>query len=91
MEDAIEFVIESPAGIIDCRLEPVLGDEELYYSATILYPGTVNGFSRSEIYCHDMRQDQAGNYRFDAAEEVLPKIKILEAQLAAAIKDPARK
>jgi hypothetical protein len=87
MEEVIELIVESPDGIIDCRLEPVRNGGELYYSATILYPNVVNGFSRSEIYCHNMwRDSKMGNYYFETGENgVHPKIKKIEKELSAAI------
>ena len=91
MEEVIELALESPDGIIDCRLEPQTNDGTLTYSATILYPHTVNGFSRSEIYCHTMQLDARSNsYVFDAGEEIHPKISKLETQLSAAIRDSGK-
>jgi len=87
MEEAIELTFESPEGVIDCRLEPVRNEDELSYSATILYPNTVNGFSRSEIYCHNLRRGtKMGDYYFETgADAILPKIKKLETQISKAI------
>ena len=87
MQEAIEISIDSPDGIVDCRLEPETADAIPLYSATILYPNVVDGFSRSEIYCHNMRPDpETGVYYFDDGEEgIHPKIKKLEAKLSAAI------
>ncbi len=87
MDEVIELAFESPEGVIDCRLEPLRNEAGLYYSATILYPNTVNGFSRSEIYCHDLVRDaKTGGYFFEAGENaVLPKIKKLEAAISKAI------
>ncbi len=56
MNEPIELVIESPDGIIDCRLEPQWINDELSYSVTILYPQMVNGYNRSEIYCYTLLQ-----------------------------------
>ncbi len=87
MDETIELILEVPEGIIDCRLEPQRNDAELSYSATILYPNMVNGFSKSEIYCHNLRRGtNRGDYFFEAGEDaVLPKIKKLETQLSKAI------
>jgi hypothetical protein len=87
MDEVIELVFESLEGIIDCRLEPVKNGSELSYSATILYPTVVNGYSRSEIYCHNLRRGTAmGDYFFEAGEDPLhPKIKKLETELSHAI------
>jgi len=84
MDEDIELAIDAPAGIIDCRLEPQRSDAGLYYAATILYPNMVNGYNRSEIYCHNMHP-AAGGYRFEESGDIHPKIKLLEAQLSAAI------
>jgi hypothetical protein len=86
MDEIIELAIESAEGIIDCRLEPQRDDAGLYYAATILYPHIVGGYSRSEIYCNDLKRDAAtGAYHFDETGDVHPKIKRLESQLSAAI------
>ncbi len=87
MDGAIELIIESPDGVVDCRLEPLRNDNELSYSATILYPNTVNGFSRSEIYCNHLRRGtKLGDYYFEAGADALPpKIKKLETQISKAI------
>ena len=86
MDETIELVIESPDGIIDCRLEPIREERKLYYSATILYPNIVNGFSRSEIYCYNLSGDTNSGYFFEIGEDTIPsKIKILETQLSEAI------
>ncbi len=87
MDAIIELAIESPGGIIDCRVEPVCDDEgQQYYTATILYPNIVNGFSRSEIYCHNLSRDtKTGQYFFEDAEDIHPKIKKLEAEISKAI------
>jgi len=87
MDEAIELVIETAEGIIDCRLEPIKNDPGIYYSATILYPHMVNGYSRSEIYCYNLIPDiKTGNYYFETGDtDVHPKILQLEQQLSAAI------
>ena len=87
MDEIIELAIDSPEGIIDCRIEPYRNDNELSYSATILYPNTVNGFSRSEIYCHNLRRGtKNGDYFFEAGENTIhPKIRKLETQISNAI------
>ena len=88
MHEDIELTFESPDGVIDCRLEPQTGDDDvLRYSATLLYPNVVNGFSRSEIYCHMLVPGgKNGAYIFDRADEdIHPKIKKWETKIAAAI------
>ena len=87
MDETIELILESPEGVIDCRLEPLRNDAEITYSATILYPNTVNGFSRSEIYCHSLRRGtKMGDYFFETGEDAIPqKIKSLETQISKAI------
>lgn len=87
MNEDIELAIESPDGTIDCRLEPIRDEDtrQLHYSATILYPDMVSGFFRSEIYIHNLVPSGNG-YVFDETEEIHPKIKKLETQLAAAIR-----
>ena len=87
MDEIIELTFESPEGIIDCRLEPQRNEEELSYSATILYPNTINGFSKSEIYCHNLRRGtRMGDYFFETGEDAVPpKIKRLETQISKAI------
>ncbi len=84
MHEDIELAIDAPTGIIDCRLEPQSTDAGMYYAATILYPNMVNGYNRSEIYCHNMHPAAEG-YRFEYHSDIHPKIKKLEAQLSAAI------
>lgn len=70
MQEDIELAIETAAGIIDCRLEAVRDeDDALYYSATFLYPTMVNGYARTAVYCHDLRQDGSG-YTFAPGEEI---------------------
>jgi hypothetical protein len=92
MDEPIELALESADGIIDCRVEPV-EDEAGLYSATILYPNVINGFSRSEIYCHNLLLDKkTGNYFFETNDNtLLPKIRKLEAQISAAIKSAWRR
>ena len=87
MEEVIELSFDSPDGIIDCRLEPEHADGKLFYTATVLYPNVVNGFSRSEIYVYNLQFDPAtAGYFFDAGEDgVHPKIKKLEKQISNAI------
>ena len=88
MDEIIELTFESPDGIIDCRLEPQRSDDEgLSYSATILYPNIVNGYSRSEIYCYHLRRTKAnGDYFFETTEDAIPpRIKKLEVQISSAI------
>ena len=87
MDEAIELALESPDGIVDCRLEPHRNETEISYSATILYPNIVNGSNRSEIYCHNLRRGtKMGDYFFESGENDLPpKIKKLETQISKAI------
>jgi hypothetical protein len=86
MTDTIELAIESPDGVIDCMLEAGRNAaDELFYSATILYPKMINGISRPEIFCLDLINN-GGSYVFDESDtEVHPKVKQLEAQLSGAI------
>ena len=85
MNETIELALESPDGMIDCRLEPQDNDGALY-AATILYPSTAGGFNRSDIFCHDMKRDaETGSYFFEGSEDMHPKIVKLESQLSAAI------
>ena len=85
MDNDIELALESPDGIIDCRLEPFREEGELFYSATILYPQIVNGYSRSHAYCHTLRPDpETGDYHF-SDETVHPKVRKLEGRLSHAI------
>lgn len=85
MDEDIELAIESADGTIDCRLEPKRNEDtdELYYSATILYPDMVSGFFRSEIYCYDLVR-VGGKYVF--AGELEDKIKVLEGKLGEAVR-----
>ena len=86
MNETLEIAIDSVDGTIDCQLEPKRNDAGIFYAATILYPNIVNGFSRSEVYCHNMIRDaKTGNYTFDDNEDIHPKIKRLEAQISEAI------
>jgi len=87
MDETLELAIESPEGIIDCMLEPQLNDTELFYNVTILYPNIVDGFSKSEVYCYNMRREsKMGDYYFDEGEvSIHPKIKKLETQISKAI------
>src|SRR5690348_9696680 len=88
MQEPIELSLNSPHGLIDCRieLEPT-DDEPQRYSVTILYPNMVNGFSKSEIFCHIMVPDPStGSYQFlDDDIGIHPKVRPLEADIAAAI------
>ncbi len=84
MQEPIELALDSPDGIIDCRLEPQRNEAGVYYAATILYPNIVNGYNRSEIYCHNLLPT-AGGYYFDDSDDLHPKIKRLEKQLSDAI------
>lgn len=87
MEEVIELTLDAPEGVIDCRMELQQDGEVLSYSATVLYPTMVNGFSRSEIYCHTLHFNAAQNrFLFSEDEEIHPKIRKLETQISAAIK-----
>jgi hypothetical protein len=91
MDEVLEISIDSPAGTVDCRLEPETGEGTFFYNATILYPNVVDGFSRSEIYCHNMQQDKKnGDWHF-IDDEIHPKIKGLESKISEAIKSLANK
>ena len=83
MNEPIELTFESPDGLVDCRLEPKNEEDTILFSATILYPNIVNGYSRSEIYCHDMcYQAETGGYCFDANDDIHPKILKLEKKIS---------
>jgi hypothetical protein len=84
MQEDIEVSFEENGNTIDCRLEPMEGENGIYYTVTILYATLVNGFPRSEIFCYDMIKDNAtGNYEFKMHEEgIHPKIQSLEARLS---------
>ncbi len=86
MTDTIELAIESPDGVIDCMLEAGRNEaDELFYSATILYPKMINGISRPEIFCLDLISS-GGGYAFDESDSEAPlKVKQLEPQLSGAI------
>jgi hypothetical protein len=85
MNETIELALESPDGIIDCRMEPQ-EDDGSSYEATILYPNTVGGNTRSDIFCHNLTRDAAtGSYVFEDSSDIHPKILRLESQLSAAI------
>ena len=86
MQELIETSIDTPDGIADCRLELYYDGKAYYYNATILYPNVINTFSRSVVYSHDMFADATGKYQFSPMDEnVHPKIKLLEGDLAKAI------
>lgn len=82
MQQVIELAFELADGVIDCRLDPVEGDN-LRYSATILYPQVVNGYTRSEIFCHDLVYNNSSkSYEFENMDnEIHPKILKLESRL----------
>lgn len=83
MNERIEISIETPDGIADCSLELHQRDEHTFYNVTILYPNIVNGFSRSEVYVHDMYLSDDGRYQFDPLDEnIHPKIMKMEGRLA---------
>jgi hypothetical protein len=93
MEEPIELSLDSPGGLIDCRIEPeVTEDGNTLYSVTILYPNMIDGFSRSEIYCHTMVQDPATHSFVFIEDEkgILPKISALEPHISEAIIDHLR-
>jgi hypothetical protein len=88
MQQPIELSLNSPNGLIDCRIEREhTDDEQERYSVTILYPNIVSGFSRSEIYCHTMAPDPTtGTYHFLEDDiGIHPKVQALEADIAASI------
>ena len=88
MQEPIELSLNSPDGLIDCRIEPEpTDDDQERYSVTILYPNMAAGFGRSEIYCHIMVPDPAASsYQFlDDDIGIHPKVRSLEADIAAAI------
>ncbi|MCW3124216.1 MAG: hypothetical protein JWQ38_3708, partial [Flavipsychrobacter sp.] len=85
MDEILEIGLDSPDGTIDCRLEPQRDNGILSYSATILYPGMINGYNRSEIFCYTMVK-QGSVWVFDTNEDgIHPKIQKLEEQLAGII------
>jgi hypothetical protein len=83
MEQVLELAIETTDGTADCRAE--INPETGSINITILYPYMANGFTRSEVYSHDMQLEN-GEYVFSDGEELHPKIKKLEARLSEAIK-----
>ena len=87
MNNEIGISIETVDGIADCMLELQQAENGVAIcNVTVLYPNIVNGFSRSEVFCHNMFYDRAtGGYIFDDNDEIHPKIKKLEQQLSAAI------
>lgn len=87
MNNEIGISIETADGIADCMLELQQGEDGVAVcNVTVLYPNIVNGFSRSEVFCHNMFYDRTtGRYAFDDNDEIHPKIKKLEEQLSAAI------
>lgn len=88
MNEPIEISIDTPDGIADCSLELYQTDEATWYNVTILYPNIVNGFSRSEVYVHNMVPLGNGSYHFDPMDEnIHPKIKKLEDRLAKVIRN----
>jgi hypothetical protein len=83
MPEVIELSLDSADGIIDCMLELQKDRNDIYYNVTILYPQVVNGYGRSEIFCHDMKRNSQGEYYFEEGEKGLhPKIKKLESRLS---------
>jgi len=83
MDTIHELTLNSPDGLIDVRLEPTTHGTPYQWTATILYPNIVNGFSRSEIYCHDLSwHPESRAYTFDASDEIHPKILRLETQIS---------
>jgi hypothetical protein len=87
MVEVIEAALTAPGGIADCRLEWDPDSTPPCYDATILYPTVVNGYSRSEIYCHRMVRDVAGDaWVFGTAlDGIVPKIQALQQQISDAI------
>jgi hypothetical protein len=84
MNEVIELAIELKDGVADCRIEPASDEEGDYFTVTILYPELVNGYSRSEIFCHDLFYDPETNTWFlDNGETgIHPKIRQLERQIS---------
>lgn len=77
----IETSIETPDGVADCMIEL----EEDRCNVTILYPNVINGFSRSEVYSHDLIKNENGKYGFDRTQDIHPKIARLEEQIVGSI------
>jgi hypothetical protein len=88
MDEVIELIVEAEDGIIDIRLEPQRIEGDLFYTATILYPNIVNGYSRSEIFCYDLIYDtETGNYHLEASDnDIHPKIRKLEQRISHVIR-----
>ena len=87
MKEDIELSIVLKEGVIDIRLEPDDENESLYH-ATILYPSTVEGNSRSEIFCYDMKTHPNGVLEFVYSDEgIHPKIARLEDEINARLKE----
>jgi hypothetical protein len=83
MDSYLELTLESPYGFVDCRIEPKNEEDVNIFSVTLLYPNIVNGFSRSEIYCHDMQfEPETGAYYFEGSEDIHPKIMKLEKKIS---------
>jgi hypothetical protein len=86
MNDPIELAIESPDGIVDCRLERIDPADAFVYSATILYPHLINGRVISKVYEHNLNLNaKTGLYYFAEQAMVHPKVLLLEDQLSAAL------
>ncbi len=86
MHQPIELTLESADGPVDCRIEPNETDERQFYSAVILYPHQVNGMTMSKVYEHELVADRGTGMYLFADESVHTKIKALENQIAAALK-----
>ena len=80
--EVIELAFELEDGVVDCRLDPVEGDNQRY-SATILYPQMVNGYLRSEIFCHELVYNTSNRlFEFENHDnDIHPKILKLEPKL----------
>ena len=86
MNETIEFVLESPDGIVDCSLENTGDERSPDYSVTILYPHIVNGRLLSEVCIHNLHKNKhTGAWSFANPESVHPEVLALEKQLSAAI------
>ncbi len=87
MNQVIELAFELEDGVVDCRFDPVEGDNQRY-SATILYPQMVNGYLRSEIFCAEMVYNSSNRlYEFENLDnDIHPKILKLEEKLNEAIR-----
>lgn len=82
MEQLIEFTIDADGAVIDCQAEPFCVGEEIAFNVTLLYPSSINGFGRSEIYCHLMKRS-GSVFSFDCSDTPIhPKIEKLEKHIS---------